>query len=371
MYDSHEPCAIIPPFVLARVARDGTAGERSAALDALAISSAIRGRRSLVGSLVATGAATAAEMAAGPPPPEQEVVYDVAGGGDANLPGTRKRATGDPAAADPAVNEAYDGADATYHFYEDLFGRASVDGHGLPLVSSVHFGHAYDNAFWNGSQMVYGDGSGQILAVGSLTKALDVIGHELTHGVTQYTAGLVYHAQPGALNESMSDVFGSLVRQRSLGQTAAQADWLIGPGILGSALKGVALRSMKAPGTAFQGDPQPATMAKYVHLPDDADPANDNGGVHINSGIPNHAFYLVAMAIGGNAWEAPGQIWYRALTTKLTSMASFASGARATVAAAGELFGRQSAQAKAVRAAWQQVGVLRGSATRHRRGGVG
>ena len=310
-------------------------------------------------------------MTAGPTAIEQDIVYDVAGGGDADLPGTRKRATGDPAAADPAVDKAYDGADATFHFYLDVFGRASVDGRGSR--SSRRSTTATRTTMRSGTaaRWSYGDGSGQILAVGSLTKAIDVIGHELTHGVTQYTAGLVYHVQPGALNESMSDVFGSLVRQRSLGQTAAQADWLIGPGILGSALHGVALRSMKAPGTAFDGDPQPGAMSGYVHLPDDADPAHDNGGVHINSGIRNHAFYLAALAIGGNAWEAPGRIWYTALTTKITAMASFADGARATVAAAATLFGRQSAQAKAVRSAWQEVGVLRASASRHRHGGVG
>lgn len=362
-------CSIIPPFVLSRVAERGTPDERAAALRTLALSSGIRARRSLVGSLMTSGLMTAVDLAATPPAAEQDTVYDLAGGGDTDLPGARIRGTGDAPVGDSAVNEAYDGADETYHFYDDLFGRASVDGRGLPLVSTVHYGHSYDNAFWNGNQMVYGDGSGQILAVGSLTKALDVIGHELTHGVTQYTAGLVYRLQPGALNESISDVFGSLVRQHKLGQSAQDADWLIGPGILGSALHGVALRSMKTPGTAFDGDPQPATMAGYVVLPDDADPAHDNGGVHINSGIPNHAFYLAATTIGGNAWESAGRIWFRALTTKLTSTANFADAAKATVSAAGELFGRQSPEAKAVRAAWQGVGVLRASTTRRRRGG--
>jgi len=350
-------CSIIPPFVLSRIAETGTPEERAAALHTLAISSGVRARRSLVRSLLASGAATVAEL--GPAvPPETLAVYDVAGGGDADLPGTLKRATHDPAAADPAVNQAYDGADKTYHFYLDVFNRASVDGKGMTLVSSVHFSHALDNAFWNGSQMVYGDGSGHFMAVGSLTKALDVIGHELTHGVTQYTAALEYHAQPGALNESISDVFGSLVRQRDLGQSADQADWLIAPGILGASLHGVALRSMKEPGTAFQGDPQPATMAGYVKLPVDSDPEHDNGGVHINSGIPNHAFYLAAVAIGGNAWEAPGRIWYDALTTRIHATANFHDAAHATVASARGLYGASSSQAKAVRNAWREVGVL-------------
>jgi Zn-dependent metalloprotease len=360
MSQSYPICEIIPPFLLEQVAQKGTAGQREAALNNLAISASIRARRAVVGALMRTMGLAAGELATPPSTAKQKItVYDARNGGDANLPGVRKRQTGGPNASDAAVNEAFDGADETYRFYRDVFSRSSVDNKGIELVSAVHYRVKLDNAFWNGSQMLYGDGSGQILKVGSLTKALEVIGHELTHGVTQYTAGLEYHSQPGALNESFSDVFGSLVKQHKLKQSADKADWLIGAGILGPALNGVALRSMKAPGTAFKGDPQPATMAKYVNLPADADPRHDNGGVHINSSIPNRAFYLAAMAIGGNAWEDPGKIWYRALTTKITATSSFVQGARATIAAAGELFGRTSGQAKAVREAWEQVGVLK------------
>src|SRR4029079_944922 len=138
----------------------------------------------------------------------------------------------------------------------------------------------------------------------------------LTHGVTQDEAQLVYSNQSGALNESLSDVFGSLIKQFSLNQTADQADWLIGAGLLTKQVNGVALRSMKAPGTAYNDpvlgkDPQPAHMKDYVNT------ISDNGGVHINSGIPNHAFYLIATQIGGNAWEKAGQIWYLTLRDKL------------------------------------------------------
>ena len=164
----------------------------------------------------------------------------------------------------------------------------------------MHYGRGYDNAFWDGTQMVFGDGDGTVF--NRFTIAVDVIGHELTHGVTEHTAALVYQGQSGALNESISDVFGSLVKQQALGQDAAAADWLIGAGLFTAQVKGVALRSMKAPGTAYDDpqlgkDPQPATMADYVETTD------DNGGVHLNSGIPNHAFYLAATAIGGHAWE--------------------------------------------------------------------
>src|SRR5258705_701935 len=155
--------------------------------------------------------------------------------------------------------------------------------------------------------MLYGDGDGRIF--NRFTKVLDVIGHELTHGVTQYTAALDYHDQSGALNEHFSDVFGILVKQYSLKQTAKKADWLIGAGIFTQRVHGAAIRSMKAPGTAYDDptlgrDPQPAHMKNYVKSHD------DSGGVHVNSGIPNHVFYLVATALGGNAWEVAGKIWY-------------------------------------------------------------
>jgi Zn-dependent metalloprotease len=147
------------------------------------------------------------------------------------------------------------------------------------------------------------------------------------------------------------------VKQRSLGQTADQADWLIGEGILGPALSGQALRSLKAPGTAFDFDNQPAHMDQYVDLQDDGDPRHDNGGVHINSGIPNHAFYLLATALGGNGWEKAGSIWYRTLTQHLNEDSDFQQAADATVAASGELFGVGGAEDEAVRSAWEQVGI--------------
>jgi len=265
------------------------------------------------------------------------------------------RGEGDPPGKDVAVNEAYDGAGATYDLYHDVFGRDSIDDRGMPLVSTVHYQRSYDNAFWDGAQMVYGDGDGKIFQ--RFTKAVDVIGHELTHGVTQYEASLDYADQPGALNESFSDVFGSLVKQRTLGQTAERADWLIGAGLFTAAVRGAALRSMAAPGTAYDDpligkDPQPADMAHYV------DTADDNGGVHINSGIPNRAFYLAAVAIGGFAWETAGKVWYVTLRDRLRPTSDFKAAAASTIAAAKELFGARGGVAKAVAAAWKRVGVV-------------
>jgi len=349
-------CYIAPPYLLAQLATRGSAEQRSAATRTLVESAAIRARRATLAHVLRESVALPGEgLVAG----EHVTVYDAGHGGDANLPGTRMRGDADPESSDDAVNQAFDGADKTYQFYRQVYGRDSVDGQGLGLVSSVHYGTDFDNAFWNGSQMVYGDGSGQLFQVGGLTKDIDVMAHELTHGVTQYTAGLTYHTQSGALNESISDVFGSLVKQHTLGQTADQADWLIGEGILGPALNGRALRSMAAPGTAFDGDPQPADMDAYVNLPDDDNPSNDHGGVHINSGIPNHAFYLVATSLGGNAWERAGQIWYDTLTGgNLPADATFAVGAQATLAAAGQRYGAGSAEQQAVQNAWQQVKVV-------------
>src|SRR6185503_20585182 len=133
----------------------------------------------------------------------------------------------------------------------------------------------------------------------------------------------------GALNESMSDVFGSLVKQRTMNQTVGEADWLIGQGLFTTNVRGDALRSLKAPGTAYDDpilgkDPQPAHMRDYNNTLD------DDGGVHINSGIPNHAFYVAAVEIGGNAWEKVGRIWYITLRDKLQSSSRFQDAARLT-----------------------------------------
>jgi hypothetical protein len=253
------------------------------------------------------------------------------------------------------VDEAYAGLGATFDLYWGVFGRNSIDNAGQNLIGSVHYAQLYDNAFWNGSQMVFGDGDGKYF--NRFTISIDIMGHELTHGVTGHQANLAYHDQPGALNESISDCFGSMVKQyaHSPQQTAAAADWLIGAGLFTSAVNGVALRSMKAPGTAYDDkvlgkDPQPADMAHYVTT------TSDNGGVHINSGIPNRAFYLAAAAMGGYSWDKAGRIWYATLCDpRLTSNAQFQDFANLTTDNAGLLFG--STEQQAVAEAWRQVGI--------------
>ena len=276
--------------------------------------------------------------------------------GDVRGPIVRRE--GDPPTSDTAVNEAYDGLGDTFEFFLEVYGRNSIDDAGMPLRGVVHFGEQYPNAFWDGQRMVFGDGDGSTFGV--MTGSLDVIAHELGHGVTEKEAGLEYWGQSGALNESLSDVWGSLVKQYKLSQDAAAADWLIGRAIWTPNIQGDALRSLREPGTAYDDpligrDPQPATMDGYVET------IRDNGGVHINSGIPNHAFYLAAMDIGGFAWEETGRIWYEALRDPaLRPDAGFSAFARLTLVAAERLHGQGSSQANAVRDAWDNVGVPTG-----------
>jgi len=296
----------------------------------------------------------------GAPEDKSRSIYDAHN--TTRLPGTLVRSEGQGPTGDDAVDEAYDYMGDTFDLYWNVYGRDSIDNAGLPLVGSVHYDVDYDNAFWNGEQMVFGDGDGELF--NSFTSSVDVIGHELTHGVTENEAGLVYWAQSGALNESVSDVFGSLVKQYVNQQTADQADWLIGAELLTNQVNGVALRNMAEPGTAYDDpvlgkDPQPGNMKDYVRT------ISDSGGVHINSGIPNRAFYLAASEIGGYAWEAVGLIWYETLLSpSLSPKAQFASFAGITVETAQLLYGNPSPEADAVSNAWRTVGVSVSSAGR-------
>jgi Zn-dependent metalloprotease len=342
-------CTIVPPHLLDRLARHADAAVSGPARRSLQIDAYERTKRRLTTVIGAPSVAAAAGAAADQP---HRTIYDTNHTQD--LPGAKVREEGSEPGADATVNRAYAGLGATFELYLKAYGRHSIDDDGLPLNATVHYDKDYDNAFWNGEQMVFGDGDNEIFL--DFTIPVDVIGHELTHGVTQYSANLEYFGQSGALNESVSDVFGSLIKQYSLGQSAEQADWLIGAGLLAPKVTGTALRSMKAPGTAYDDDvlgkdPQPATMDGYVRT------GRDNGGVHINSGIPNHAFYLVATAIGGQSWERAGQIWYDVLTGgELKTDAQFADFAELTVKAARSRYGAGD-ELQAVQKAWEQVGV--------------
>ena len=269
-----------------------------------------------------------------------------------SLPGALVRSEGGAATGDAAADEAYDGSGDTYDFYKKIHGRDSLDNHGLKLISTVHVGNNFNNAFWNGVQMAYGDGDGLIFQ--RFTKSLDVIGHELTHGVVSYTANLVYQNEPGAVNEHFADVFGSLVKQWKKKQTVHKANWLIGDTIIVPAPTRKAIRSMANPGTAFVNDPLMGTDPQPKLYSNRYTGAGDNGGVHINSGIPNHAFYLAAKALGGYAWKTVGPIWYEALTTRLTATSNIKALRNATVAIAQTI---NTTTHNAVKAAWKAVGL--------------
>ena len=379
-------CGIVPPEILRRIAEGAGPGHPDVPDDAAAAAQhtleadallrrrrevfAERGRGDLRGPIpglpnlrVGERLAEAERRArAKAEPVVQRAVYDAQH--QSKLPGRLVRGEGKPPTADDPVNRAYDGLGATWQLYWSAFQRNSLDAKGLELVASVHYEEQYDNAFWDGQQMVFGDGDGTYF--NDFTSSVDVIGHELAHGVTQYTAGLTYVTQSGALNESVSDCFGSMVKQQVLGQDAADADWLIGEGLFTAKVQGVALRSMKAPGTAYDDpvlgkDPPPVDMDGYVKLP--ADAQHDNGGVHTNSGIPNRAFYLAAANIGGRSWDGAGLVWYDVLTdSSITKDIDFAGFARLTVDAAEARFGAGSSQARAVKDAWQTVKVLKATA---------
>jgi Zn-dependent metalloprotease len=341
-------CSILPSDLLHRIARNGNSRQRDAALATLGLDHTLRLARATF-DLLDGGTRRGLYGIAGAA--KERSIYDAHG--TETLPGRMVRAEGAPAVADVEANEAYDGLGATYDFYADVYDRRSIDDAGMHLDATVHYGRRYDNAFWNGRQMVFGDGDGDLF--NRFTISLDVIAHELTHGVTGDEAKLVYLGQAGALNESVSDVFGSLVKQYARGQTADQGDWLIGEGLFTGKVHGVALRSMKAPGTAYDDpvlgrDPQPATMDGYVHT------SADEGGVHTNSGIPNHAFYLLAVDLGGHAWEKAGRIWYETLRDRrLKPTATFRQFARLTVLNADHFFGK--AERAATASAWAEVGV--------------
>jgi Thermolysin metallopeptidase, alpha-helical domain/Thermolysin metallopeptidase, catalytic domain len=339
-------CTFVPPYLLQRVARRaGTRHASASGRETLQVDDRLRARRE----------ARPPEMAAPRLPGTTTRVVHTANYTE-TLPGEVVRRDGDPPVGDLAVDEAFDSSGHTLDLFESQFGRRSIDGRGGTVSITVHYGRDYDNAFWDGSQLVFGDGDGQIFE--RFTKPMDVMAHEFTHGVTQFTIGLAYQDQPGALNESISDVFAAMAKQRVLGQSAAEADWLIAEGLFRPGINAKALRSMREPGTAYDDpqigrDLQVGSMADYVHTYD------DSGGVHINSGIPNRAFALAATTIGGASWEVAGQVWYDALVNGgLGSQTDFESFAQATVSAGSRLFANDPAITEKIRAAWIEVGVL-------------
>lgn len=339
-------CFIIPKKVLDRFRQDPSLPEDSrrafqgtADLDLIwrklrsANTEASQARLAVVGEL-----ATLA-------PAPTVTVYDCKN--SMSLPGTPVANPG--SSPDGTAKRAFTEATNVAKFFKTCFGRNSVDNIGKTLLSSIHYAIEYNNAFWNGNQMTYGDGDGKIFI--DFTNSNDVIAHELTHGVTQYTAGLNYTNEPGGLNESMSDVFGSMYRQWQAEQTVDKADWLIGSGIMGPLAKSkgyTCLRDLSDPGAAHCLSPQPKVYANYQ-------PGMDP---HESSGIPNYAFFRAATAIGGKSWDKVGKVWYAALTSKqATKNMTFKGFAKLTKSAATSLFPAEPGLRKAVDDAWAAVGV--------------
>ncbi len=300
----HNPVnCIIPEYLLDDLSKSQNKAIREAALETMAFSRAIVANRLPMGQLAQFESAIAAGEAG-----MRRSVYTA----DNTFVLRRRlvRSEGEAATNDSAVDEAYEGFGKTHNFFQSVYNRNSLDGAGMPMIGTVHIGTNYNNAVWTGREMAFGDGDGSLFT--RFTQSLDVIAHELAHGIVQFngSGGLLYKNQSGALNESISDVFGSLVKQYALGQSASQADWLLGAEITPNA---PSLRSMKDPhqgmGSSPNGTPgQPKHMAEYDNT------SLDNEGVHINSGIPNHAFYLFATKLSGNAWEKAGRVWYDTLT---------------------------------------------------------
>lgn len=345
----HPLQCIIPPHMLDAIMLRGSVAQRKMAVSLYHQCETVREQRT---ASFAPGIQPVSKIDGTAATKLKREVYD--GEEKARLPGKLIRDESTGASGDKQVDQAFVGAGHVHKLYQKSFGRNSLDGNGMTLVSTVHHRRNYNNAFWDGTQMAYGDGDGELFQ--PLTNSLSVIGHELSHGVVQFSGGLIYQDQSGALNESFSDVFGVLTVQYKKKQTVAQADWLVGDGIFTKEIEGDALRSLRAPGEAYSDlvlgkDPQPYHMDFFNGT------SSDNGGVHINSGIPNHAFYLLAQYLGGCAWEKAGRIWYDALQAIQNPHATFHDWALETLNASDAMFGSGSRESIFTRRAWKLVGL--------------
>jgi Zn-dependent metalloprotease len=333
----------LPPHILDKMTEAADADTRRIGTENKEVAAAARATRTVYRLMPG--------MAAIPSPTDRKnrLVYDMENR-RSPLPGVLRRSEEDRTPhTDPAVNEAFDYAGATYDFYQKILKRNSLDNRGMTLISSVHLGVRVNNAFWNGEQMLYGDGDGRLFD--RFTKAIDVVAHELTHGVVQFTANLEYQGESGALNESFADVFSAITKQWKREQDVKQADWLLGDALMrpGSGVASIRTFTEKK---AYENHPELGTDPQPKHMRDKYIGDDDDGGVHINSGIPNHAFYLAARKIGGYTWTKLGPIWYAALLA-LNEFSDFKEAAAKTVTAAGE----GTIEQAAIRDAWAEVGI--------------
>ncbi len=335
------PRYALPPHILEGMIRSGPPPQREGALNTLAMNGTFRARRRAVraGHSLCT------------PAPGRRAVFSATI--HSKLPGALQRSENMAPTGDLAVDEAYDALGSIHAFFSTTLDSPAPDS--LPWSAAILVGHNYANACWNGAQIVCGDGCPFF---NRFTCCLELLGHEAAHAFIQAKPGLLDCDEPGALAEHFADVFGILLKQHSLGQTAHQSDWLIGAGIFTERVNGVALRSMQAPGTAYHDillgkDPQTSHVRHYLHT------EKDNGGVHINSGILNRAFYLAATAIGGYAWERAGRLWRDTLCDpRLLPNTGFRRFAELLLDNAARLHTMQSSVYSAVRDALHEVGLF-------------
>jgi Zn-dependent metalloprotease len=340
-------CCIVPADVLKRFAGDTTLPQdlRSSLDDTLRVDLEFRNLRRQANRLtqVARLAIVAPARQLMGPPTVSVFTCDHS----QSLPGTQ---IPDPdGSSDATAKNVFKETTLVANFYKEVFNRDSVDNANMALLSSIHYGKNYNNAFWNGSQMTYGDGDGKIFV--DFSKANDVIGHELTHGVTQYSLQLNYSGDAGGLNESISDCFGSMFRQWQANQTAGTADWLIGADIVGPAAKErglTCLRDMANPAADHCLAPQPTS---YSQITPGMDP-------HYSSGPPNLAFCTACKIAGGESWKGVGKVWYEVLTQSGPHpnmvMKDFANRTRNTSA---HLFPGNTTLQNAVDQGWRHVGL--------------
>lgn len=351
MHTSHNPFhCFVPPYIVDQLAQSPDPAVRARASAAQASAAAARSMR-------ATFAALAPGAAAVPSPRalEHRLVYDMRSR-EWPLPGELRREEGQGKTGDDAVDEAYEYAGITYRFYNELFERNSLDNRGMTLISSVHYGNQENNAYWNGRQMLYGDGDGALFI--RFTAALEVVAHELTHGVIQFESRLEYYQESGALNEHFADAMSLVAEQWHKRHAVTEADWWLGGEILGPEVRARGVKGLRTftEQKAYENDPLFGTDPQPKHYRDKYTGPADNGGVHINSGIPNHAFYRVAMDLGGNSWEKAGKIWYETLKS-LSPYSQFQDAAVKSHSIAGRLFGPGSLEQMAVQNGWQSVGI--------------
>ena len=339
-------CFILPKDVLDRLSHDKTLTieQRKSLADTARVSDALRNVRVQAGLLTNVSQSIGAHLTALATAPKV-AVYDckqtqTLPGSSIPSPATSKDAT---------CKRAFSETTQVAQFYKQVFKRNSIDNAGMTMLSSVHFGVNFNNAMWNGTQMLYGDGDGKIFV--DFTNGNDVIGHELTHGVTQHSLQLSYTNDAGGLNESISDCFGSMFRQWQANQTVTAADWLIGKDIMGSVAKAkgyTCLRNMANPADKKALAPQPT---QYSQVTPGMDP-------HYSSGPPNLAFCVACKTAGGKSWETVGQVWYSVLTGSgphpAMTMKDFANRTRQVAA---QMFGTKPAVGAAIDKGWKTVGL--------------